>query len=113
MGRRNIFRLLLGLLPTFGLAATRKPKLASGAEILRSFDARDWARNFVEHARQIPGLATDEGTMTSWFANALMRGYDEAWSDHNKSVVFAGESFSRDLQYEAVQGAVARVWCAD
>lgn len=49
----------------------------SGSDILASFDARDWARAFVEHARQNPSIATDEGTMIAWFANALMRGYDE------------------------------------
>jgi ADP-ribosylglycohydrolase len=57
------------------------PPLASGAEILRSFDARDWARHFVAHVRQNPGIATDEETMATWFANALMRGYDEAKRD--------------------------------
>lgn len=55
----------------------RNAPLPSGADILKSFDARDWARAFVEHARQLPTLATDEETMTSWFANSLMRGYDE------------------------------------
>jgi hypothetical protein len=43
-----------------------------------SFDARDWATAFVEHVRANPDIATDEGTMISWFANAIMRGYDEA-----------------------------------
>jgi len=38
---------------------------------LPSFDARDWAKAFVKlHGG-------DEELMTSWFANALMRGYDE------------------------------------
>ena len=39
---------------------------------LSSFDARDWAQAFCE---RFPGH--DEGLMISWFANALMRGYDE------------------------------------
>lgn len=43
-----------------------------------SFDARDWAKEFVATARRNPKLATDEGTMLGWFANAIMRGYDEA-----------------------------------
>lgn len=44
---------------------------------MNSFDARDWAKQFVEHVKRIPSIATDEETMVSWFASALMRGYDE------------------------------------
>jgi len=40
---------------------------------LPSFDARDWAEAFC---KRNPGV--DEGLMIAWFANALMRGYDEA-----------------------------------
>lgn len=40
---------------------------------LPSFDARDWAAAFC---KLNPSM--DEGLMISWFANALMRGYDEA-----------------------------------
>lgn len=46
-------------------------------EILQSFDCREWAREFVERVKNNPSIATDEATMTGWFANALMRGYDE------------------------------------
>jgi len=44
---------------------------------LPSFDARDWAEAFVERANLDPAFATDKGIMIGWFANALMRGYDE------------------------------------
>lgn len=44
---------------------------------LPSFDARHWAEAFVALVKQKPDIATDEGTMTTWFAGALMRGYDE------------------------------------
>ena len=40
---------------------------------LPSFDARDWAEAFCKI-----NPSMDEGVMISWFANALMRGYDEA-----------------------------------
>ena len=40
---------------------------------LPSFDARDWAQAFC---KQYPQMAED--VMLTWFANALMRGYDEA-----------------------------------
>lgn len=39
---------------------------------LPSFDARDWAEAFC---KMHPGV--DEELMVTWFANALMRGYDE------------------------------------
>lgn len=39
---------------------------------LPSFDARDWAAAFC---RLNPSI--DEGLMIAWFANALMRGFDE------------------------------------
>jgi hypothetical protein len=44
---------------------------------LPSFDARDWAKSFVEIATKNGHGSLDEGWMISWFANALMRGYDE------------------------------------
>ena len=40
---------------------------------LPSFDARDWASAFCA---TFPGQ--DEELMIGWFANALMRGFDEA-----------------------------------
>jgi hypothetical protein len=46
-------------------------------DFTQSFDARDWAKAFVEHVTAQPSIATDEGTMISWFANAIMRGFDE------------------------------------
>lgn len=44
---------------------------------LPSFDARDWAKAFCEIAAKNGHPGIDEGWMISWFANALMRGYDE------------------------------------
>jgi hypothetical protein len=49
---------------------------------LPSFDAQDWAAAFCKVAnahgfRDAKGEPIDEGWMISWFANALMRGYDE------------------------------------
>ena len=39
---------------------------------LPSFDARDWAKVFCKQHPEI-----DEDEMVGWFANSLMRGYDE------------------------------------
>lgn len=44
---------------------------------INSFDARVWAKHFVQTVAINPFIASDEETMTTWFANALMRGYDE------------------------------------
>lgn len=43
---------------------------------LPSFDARDWAEAFCKIAKGL-GHDIDEGWMVTWFANALMRGFDE------------------------------------
>lgn len=43
---------------------------------LPSFDACDWAAEFCRIAKE-RGHDLDEGWMISWFANALMRGWDE------------------------------------
>jgi len=55
---------------------------------LPSFDARDWARafckNFMVQKRagyNTAAVEDDEAFMTSWFANALMRGYDQGRSE--------------------------------
>ena len=49
---------------------------------LPSFDAQDWAKAFCSIAnglgyKDAQGEPIDEGWMIGWFANALMRGFDE------------------------------------
>lgn len=51
--------------------------MTTNTEFTKSFDATDWAKAFVAHVREKPSIATDEMTMVGWFANAIMRGYDE------------------------------------
>lgn len=41
-----------------------------------SVDALTWAKDFVAHVKEKPSIATDEETMHTWFANAIMAGYD-------------------------------------
>lgn len=50
---------------------------------LPSFDARDWAKAFCKIMGTEGWAAADidEALMTAWFANALMRGYDEGVVD--------------------------------
>jgi len=50
---------------------------------LPSFDARDWAKEFCKIAKT-HGHELDEDWMVSWFANALMRGYDQRVADERK-----------------------------
>lgn len=55
------------------------PDLANTCSKLpQSFDARDWAKEFVEMVKKNPSIATDEGTMLAWFSGSLMSGYDTA-----------------------------------
>ena len=46
---------------------------------LPSFDARDWAEAFCKRNPSI-----DYGLMLAWFANALMRGYDQRMSEESR-----------------------------
>jgi hypothetical protein len=55
---------------------------------LPSFDAMDWANAFCKIAdtygiKDAKGERIDEGWMVSWFASALMRGYDQRSSEVN------------------------------
>lgn len=47
------------------------------SKLPRSFDARDWASEWLEIVTKNPSIPFDEGTMIGWFSNALMCGYDE------------------------------------
>ena len=45
-------------------------------KLMGSTDACVWAEEFVKLVKVKPSIATDEGTMIGWFANAIMTGYD-------------------------------------
>ena len=70
---------------------------------LPSFDARDWAKEFCRiatelgYAKGVKAEPIDEGWMVTWFANALMRGYDERSSKQPRT--------------SDIREAVARGWC--
>ena len=44
---------------------------------MQTMDAAVWARAFVAHAHHNIHIAIDEATMTGWFANAIMCGFDQ------------------------------------
>lgn len=63
-------------------AASGKPETERPDWPLPSFDAQDWAAAFCKIATNLgykdaDGKPIDEGWMITWFANALMRGFDE------------------------------------
>lgn len=51
---------------------------------LPSFDARDWAKAFCKIAWAKGCTGIDEDWMLTWFAAALMRGFDESQSRKGK-----------------------------
>jgi hypothetical protein len=73
----------------FEIEHTNTPKEDRPDWPLPSFDARDWAAAFCKIAKK-HGHDIDEEWMVTWFANALMRGYDEHASRSKKPVEFIG-----------------------
>lgn len=57
-------------------AASGRPDSERPDWPLPSFDAQEWAKAFC---KVFPGC--DEETVVGWFANALMRGYDQRTSE--------------------------------
>lgn len=55
---------------------------------LPSFDARDWAKSFCETKQRMGWNLEDidESLMTTWFSNALMRGYDQHSHEFAKQI---------------------------
>ena len=60
----------------------RKRAEAKDQTPLGSFDADVWVDAWMEAIDKNPQIPFDRQTMTGWFANALMRGFDE-WKMHN------------------------------
>jgi hypothetical protein len=53
------------------------PWLPKDFNVLLSFDSQHWAAAFLQTLRENPEIVIDHDLMVCWFANALMRGYDE------------------------------------
>lgn len=47
-----------------------------GCKLRSTMDAQVWAREFMAVLDAHLGVAVDEGLMLTWFANAIMCGYD-------------------------------------
>lgn len=48
------------------------------------FDSRTWADEWFKTIEKNPWIPTDRGAMISWFANAIMAGYDHAYREISK-----------------------------
>lgn len=53
---------------------------------LPSFDAQDWAKAFNDTLVKNGQQPLDPGLMIAWFANSLMRGFDEANSQCSTNI---------------------------
>lgn len=61
--------------------------MKTALEILESFDARDWANSFNEVLVEKGEQPFDPEWLTGWFANALMRGYDEGKKSRVEEII--------------------------
>jgi len=75
---RRLFLKAAAFMPFGFIAARGNPGIPPCLKPPTGMDAVVWARSWLEHVRLNPSIATDEGTMVAWFANAIMAGYDEA-----------------------------------
>ena len=92
---------------------TGKTRLPDSSTILQSFDARDWAKHFVNHVKANPSIVQDEGTMIAWFANAIMRGWDERERRFDEELKQSGQRRLDHMTKQGIREAVAQGWCAD
>lgn len=44
----------------------------------QTMSALEWTNQWMERIKKDPSIATDEGAMLGWFANAIMAGFDTA-----------------------------------
>jgi hypothetical protein len=85
----GLTRIRVSWCPVHGpeLKAEERPKLrvvknhrerstVTTEELAGCIDAQKWAAEWLETLAEHPQIATDEGTMIGWFANAIMAGYD-------------------------------------
>lgn len=84
---------------------------------LSSFDSQDWAKAFCNQfiVSQIAGHLTkpvddQEGLMIGWFANALMRGFDEHASKSARPAPTASWYFWKFVHNALVHPLLALPW---
>ena len=60
---------------------------SDGLEWPQTFDAQIWAKEFIKRSSKDSDIAIDEGCMISWFANAIMVGYDKSKRGESQPVL--------------------------
>ena len=81
-----------------------QPKIAPALHLLDNPDGLAWAREFIQTVTAKPSLATDEGTMHSWFANAIMCGWDRAVGHMDQRAQTTVSADALRAAYEQVRG---------
>lgn len=76
---------------------------------LQTIDARVWAKEFCS---RFGNETVDEALMITWFANAIMRGYDAAEAKW-RPVVEAAKAVVSSAREERVYGYSVPVGCVD
>lgn len=76
-------------------------------QIPTTIDAREWAEEFVKAVKNNPEIATDEGTMIGWFANAIMAGFDEACRRQESVKGMAGDEIALPSPPSSASGFVS------
>jgi hypothetical protein len=93
------FAFVFGALLGFRASAQPDGVRALKESLPDSFDAQEWAKTFVRHVRLNPGIATDESTMTAWFANAIMCGFDECRGIVERERQIARDEAAMDAEF--------------
>ena len=77
------------------------------SKLPQSFDAVDWAKEFTEICAT-KDITIDEGWMLTWFANAIMAGYDHANREHraDTQATSAADILQAALDWDAEYRAI-------
>lgn len=78
-----------------------------------SMDGRVWAAEFMRSCVENPSVPYDLGSMVGWFANALMKGHDEARNKYEEEItkvtdiaVSPGNAFADKYMYGMANGLI-------
>ena len=66
-------------------------------DLIGEYDASKWAKEFVKVAELRSDIPRDEGTMTAWFASAIMAGFDEGRKQERQRGI---EDVIREIAYQ-------------
>jgi hypothetical protein len=64
-----------------------------------TIDAEVWVQEWLSAVEKNPSIPTDGGAMLSWFANALMAGYDHAVNEYRAEEEIDCDTLSVNIVY--------------